>query len=229
MLVKDHIWAILLKLMKRWTRAQLLPLLDQHLSNLKDDSVILSIGGYGIVDDYLRLRLSKSSAKLITFDIDPSHQPDILGDIQHVDVTLANLGVQPELIVALEVLEHVGDPEKSIVSCHTVLSRGGIFIFSTPWIIPIHDKPNDFWRFTPHALKKMSNCFKSVSIYARGSYFDSVIALLLRGLFASRLEAKILMTIGIILSISKPKPRLYPELEAHESTIGYVTVCTKGI
>jgi SAM-dependent methyltransferase len=59
-----------------------------------------------------------------------------------------------DFVLSDQVLEHIeGDPFKAIAECKRVLKPGGIAIHTTCFINPIHAAPNDFWRFTPGALK----------------------------------------------------------------------------
>ncbi len=59
-------------------------------------------------------------------------------------------------VVSDQVLEHVeGDPFRAVQECRRVLKPGGIAIHATCFAYPIHGAPQDFWRFTPHALGLM--------------------------------------------------------------------------
>lgn len=104
---------------------------------------------------------------------------------------------------------------------------GGVLLFSTPWIIPIHDRPYDYHRFTPRALEDLCHDFTEVRIWARGNLYDSVVMLLLRGLFTGKKTGKILMLAGAVLSVMSPKPKTYAYLETIDSTIGYVVFARK--
>ena len=108
-----------------------------------------------------------------------------------------------------------------------MLSPKGVFILSTPWIIPIHDRPFDFYRFTPAALQQHLNEFDSCRILARGNYYDSVIALLLRGLFTGRSFGKFLMILGVLFSLVSKRPKVYEQLNYIDSCIGYMAISRK--
>lgn len=59
-----------------------------------------------------------------------------------------------DFVFSNQVLEHVeGDPYAAIAECRRVLKIGGIAIHTTCFINPIHGSPNDFWRFSPEALR----------------------------------------------------------------------------
>jgi SAM-dependent methyltransferase len=154
------------------------------------------------------------------------HNPEILGSIENIEELLREKGIKPDCIIALEVMEHVQDPYRAIKSCRAALSQGGLLIISTPWVIPIHDRPNDFLRFTPAALNLMLNDFANVRILARGNYYDSLVALMLRGLFSGGKTGKLIMALGVLLSLVSRTPKVHQTLEDIDSTIGYVALAS---
>jgi SAM-dependent methyltransferase len=57
-----------------------------------------------------------------------------------------------EIVLCTEVLEHVHNPQVMIDEAYRVLKRGGRCILSTRFCYPIHDAPNDLYRFTRYGL-----------------------------------------------------------------------------
>ncbi len=56
-----------------------------------------------------------------------------------------------------QVLEHVeGNPYKAFEESIRVVKSGGFIIHTTCFVNQFHADPGDFWRFTPDALKLMS-------------------------------------------------------------------------
>ena len=51
------------------------------------------------------------------------------------------------------VLEHLEEPELAIKECHRVLKRGGVAVYSVPFIWHLHEEPRDFYRFSKYGLK----------------------------------------------------------------------------
>lgn len=227
MRMKDRLWYLVLLTVKRWTRAKLLLKVTSTISEIETKNIVISVGGFGPVDSHLSGLASIEGFKLISFDINPTHRPEILADIENLNVELSQRRIKPNLIVALEVLEHVPNPFKAIDQCFDALPTGGVLIFSTPWIIPVHDAPHDYWRFTPEALRKLTQKFDQIQIIARGDEFDSVIALMLRGLFGKKLRFRFMLVFGLIFSIILPKPKLYFEPRLPDSTIGYLVIAKK--
>jgi len=59
-----------------------------------------------------------------------------------------------DAVISDQVLEHVeGEPQLAINEMFRVLKPNGIALHATCFINPIHGCPNDYWRFTPDALK----------------------------------------------------------------------------
>ena len=227
MKIKDLLWGAFLKILKRWTRANIFIPIHEHLSSIEPNAHILSIGGFGSIDNLLRENLKNSALTLRTFDIDEKHKPDLLGDVQELSKLIPPGSKRPDLIIALEVFEHVPSPKDAIFECFKSLNDEGTLIFSTPWITPIHDRPHDYWRITPQAIKMMTLDFKEVKIYARGNQFDSIVALILRGLFSKKLSLKILVALLAPATLFLQKPKLYDHIEEIDSAIGFTAVCRK--
>ena len=51
------------------------------------------------------------------------------------------------------VLEHLEEPELALKECYRILKRGGIAIYSVPFIWHLHEEPRDFYRFSKYGLK----------------------------------------------------------------------------
>ena len=222
--MKDFFWFKLLKILKTWSRVGLLNISQTALTDYVRPKV-LSVGGFGPNDDFLRPFVVSKSGIFTTFDIDERHSPDILGDICMVEEFVPPASAN--VVIALEVLEHVSHPELAINGIHKVLKNGGVFIFSTPWIIPIHDRPSDYYRFTPAALRMLCKEFSNVKILARGNYYDSVVVLLLRGLFMRGAAPRIFLVIGTLLAVISRRPKIHGNLGKIDSTIGYVVLARK--
>lgn len=51
---------------------------------------------------------------------------------------------------------------------------------TTPFILPMHDRPHDFFRFTHHGLALLLQDFVAVQIAPRNTYFEAIDVLWLR-------------------------------------------------
>ena len=226
MKLREVLWGMCLKVLKRWTRAGLLSEVQTQIKFF-NNPVVVSVGGYGPVDDLLKSFVREMGGEYFTFDINGLHNPEIVGDVTNISSSLTKLEIVPDIIVALEVFEHVPKFELALLSCYEALNSKGVLIMSTPWITPIHDRPHDYYRFTPTALKLHLSKFQECTVLARGNYFDSIVALMLRGLFSGGHVGKLFMAIGILLSLMSPLPKLYSRLDCIDSCLGYFTIAKK--
>ncbi len=58
-----------------------------------------------------------------------------------------------DTVLCTQVLEHVFDTKAFVRECHRLLAKGGVGLFTVPFLWQCHAEPNDFYRFTRHSLK----------------------------------------------------------------------------
>ena len=59
-------------------------------------------------------------------------------------------------IILSDVLEHIRKPEELIREMHRILRPGGHVIMNVPFYYGLHEQPFDYYRYTRHALKSMT-------------------------------------------------------------------------
>lgn len=69
-----------------------------------------------------------------------------------------------DAVICISVLEHVFEIEKAVSEIRRVLKKNGTFVMSTPFIFPIHDNPQDYWRLTDNGIKNLLEKFSCVKI-----------------------------------------------------------------
>ena len=104
---------------------------------------------------------------------DPSNefiQSDLNPAFGHrlVDVTAMAFESEFDVILCLNVLEHVVDHAKALERVFRALKAGGMAVIMVPAFYPLHDEPADYWRFTEHGLRVMLSAFENVRITHRG-------------------------------------------------------------
>jgi SAM-dependent methyltransferase len=62
----------------------------------------------------------------------------------------------------------VKNPQLAISEMFRVLRPGGIAIISSVFDFPIHNYPNDYWRFTPQGLRLLMSDFSPLEIFSYG-------------------------------------------------------------
>ena len=59
-----------------------------------------------------------------------------------------------DTLLSTQVIEHIYDTKKFVAECHRILKKGGIGIFTIPFLWQCHAEPFDYYRFTKHAIEK---------------------------------------------------------------------------
>ena len=120
----------------------------------------------------------------IAVDIDPARKPDIIGDAHNLPFRDGEV----EAILSTDVCEHLKDPVKAVSEMHRVLKPGGKVIFTTRFIFPIHDAPNDFWRFTKYGLRELFKDFEILELEPETTNFSTLAVLLQRMGYQTKLR-----------------------------------------
>ncbi|UTN04607.1 class I SAM-dependent methyltransferase [Flavobacterium bizetiae] len=131
---------------------------------------------------YKELILSNSAVTSYTgLDIDSSLnyediQPDYLWDGKIMPFIDASFDV----VISTEVLEHVSDPDAYLAEVKRVLKPGGMFFFTVPFLMSLHEVPHDYYRYTPFALEMIfkRNGFADIKIKAMGGYHAAMAQML---------------------------------------------------
>jgi SAM-dependent methyltransferase len=84
-------------------------------------------------------------------EANPHGQPDLVLDGQHIPLEDASV----DSAMATEVLEHCAEPMQLLHELIRVLKPGGFFLFTVPFLWPLHEVPHDHYRYTPFALKRL--------------------------------------------------------------------------
>jgi SAM-dependent methyltransferase len=77
-----------------------------------------------------------------------------------------------DVVLCTEVLEHCPDPPAVMEEVSRVLTPEGRAFVTTPFLVPLHEMPYDYYRYTPSALQTLADHagLKVSSIKPRGSY-----------------------------------------------------------
>lgn len=77
-----------------------------------------------------------------------------------------------DVVISTEVLEHVPNPDAYLAEVRRVLKPGGVFFFTVPFLMSLHEVPHDYYRYTPYALEMIlkRNGFVSTKIVPQGGY-----------------------------------------------------------
>lgn len=85
-----------------------------------------------------------------------------------------------DVALVTEVLEHCFEPEYVLRETFRVLKPGGVILITVPFIWNLHEVPNDYFRYTPFALKKLlkNSKFNEIKIEPLGGWHASLAQML---------------------------------------------------
>jgi SAM-dependent methyltransferase len=113
-----------------------------------------------------------------TLDIVSGNGIDVIGSIESLPFPDCSF----DSIVCTQVIGDVYDLKKAFHECYRILSKNGYLILSESLFDSLHDEPNDYWRFTSHSLRKLtedSGFFVEV-IESRGGFWSVRAQMLIR-------------------------------------------------
>jgi ubiquinone/menaquinone biosynthesis C-methylase UbiE len=62
-----------------------------------------------------------------------------------------------EYVLCTEVMEHVPEPAAFLKEINRVMQPDGVLIMTTPFLVPLHEEPYDYYRYTKHAIRYLLN------------------------------------------------------------------------
>ncbi len=77
------------------------------------------------------------------------NKPDVYADASRLPLRQGCADV----VLLLEVIEHLSDPDKALAEAYHSLKAGGKLYISAPFLYPIHDAPHDYRRYTIYGLR----------------------------------------------------------------------------
>ena len=194
------IFIYFISISKIFSRKDLMPFLKKEFKNIAQSSNVLNIGSGGTINKLLRKYSLENQFKITNFDIDEKTKPDIKGDICLYKFSKNKIY---DAIVIAEVLEHLHSPHLAIENIKKILKPKGKLILTTPFILPIHERPYDYYRYTKYGLKYLLRDFSNISIRERNSWTETILVLWMRVIMdkktTSRLVAPLFILIGLTL------------------------------
>src|SRR3990172_12217357 len=108
----------------------------EELARLRLNGIVLDLGGSKKSGYH---ELFKGDYEIITANIDPSYDCDLVFDIES-KFPLDN--EQYDFILCINVLEHIYNYQNVLKESSRVLKRNGTLILITPFIFQIHESPD---------------------------------------------------------------------------------------
>lgn len=199
--------------------------IEGSLGAVSAAAVVLNVGAGGRTAKVIEPVRARQGFQLISLDIDPARGPDIVADI----ITYAPQ-VRYDVIVMIEVLEHVRQPFDAVRNVHRLLKPGGRLVLSTPFLFPLHDRPMDFFRYTRYGLEELLGEFAQVEVRERDSWAEVVCVLIARLLRESSFSARLVAPFAVLVAaLCYPAAMLLGRMiKADGYTSGYTVLATKS-
>jgi SAM-dependent methyltransferase len=105
------------------------------------------------------------SVHRIRLDLSALHGPDLRADASALPMEDESVDV----VLMVQVLEHLSDPERACHEAWRVLKPEGLFVGSVPFVYPVHGDPHDYYRFSEDGLRHILRSFEIVDIEPLGS------------------------------------------------------------
>ena len=192
-----HIYGYFVYLSKIFSRKNLNKYIAQQLINVKPGSKVLLVGAGGRIDTLISKLSVENDFHLRTIDINPDYEPDISADICDYDFS----GEKYDVVLIPEVLQAIKTPIKAIENIYSALNKGGKIILTVPFIFPLVDRPQDFYRFTKYGIFYLLSDFNNVEVIERNSCTETISVLFVRHIMNQNLSSKLFALIFILTSI----------------------------
>ena len=224
--VKKRMDSWLEKKSKTLSRKGLYEFLAKEFTKIPRGANVLTIGSGGEVNKLLDRFVREQGFNVLSFDIDRKRDPAVVGDICDFDFG----DQQFDAVIISEVLEHIHSPHLAINNIYSILKPSGTLILTTPFLLPLHDRPYDYYRYTRYGLEFLLRDFRDIQISERNSYFEAIDTLWVRlwqtNLHSARLASYLI--IPFIFYLKRPFTSLLGKLvDTDAMTTGYTVTAVK--
>jgi len=132
----------------------------KHCSKIRNKKILEIGSGKSVNRKFIYSVASffeKNNNEVVLSDINPKFGHKI------VDIT-KSCPKGFDAIICFSVLEHVFDFHRAIGNMHKSLGKNGQLLVLVPAFYPLHDEPNDYWRFTEHSIRKLFSPFGRIEL-----------------------------------------------------------------
>jgi SAM-dependent methyltransferase len=130
-------------------------------SNGKD--LVIDIGsGKSNYHEYMK-------GKIVSFDIQQSDKVSVIGDADFLPFREGKF----DKIITINSMYLFKYPHKFVEASSKILKKGGKLVFMNPYFYPVHDAPNDRYRFSRYGIETLlEKNFKIEKIESMGGFFS---------------------------------------------------------
>lgn len=133
---------------RKWTpwRKANAEFLTRELAPLPVSNLVLDLGGGGPSE----FRDLTARFRTVTVDFYPYPGVAVIADL---NTELPFKDRIADIIILANVLEHIAEPNTLLAECERVLKPGGLLLGTVPYLINIHQRPYDYYRYTDTNLE----------------------------------------------------------------------------
>lgn len=134
----------------RWSywRRQNYAFFDRELARVSADALVLDLGAGQSDFSALLERFPKR----IAADFYPYQGVTVICDLNR---RLPFQEGSVDVVILSNVLEHIYAPQTLMAECRRILKPGGLLLATVPFLIGVHQRPYDFYRYTDINLRRM--------------------------------------------------------------------------
>lgn len=121
----------------------------------------LQVSGH---EGFADLRSFFATMEYVGCDMQEGTGVDRVLDLHNIDLPSESAGT----VLIMDTLEHVAYPVRALEEVFRILKIDGLVIISSVMNFPIHEFPNDYWRFTPEGFRVLLNPFSSCFVEYAG-------------------------------------------------------------
>ena len=103
-----------------------------------------------------------------------------------------------DAVLCTAVLEHLEEPNEAIKESNRILKKGGVAIYSVPFIWHLHEEPRDFFRYSKYGLEYlfMKNGFDIVELKSLSGFWVTSIQLFIY--YLERFNRGLIRRLGVL-------------------------------
>jgi SAM-dependent methyltransferase len=122
--------------------------------NAMPDAALLEIGSRNVTGTVMRDHF-QSSVDYTGLDIHEGENVDVVADVHELSSHLP--GDRYDAVFTISVFEHLAMPWQAVIEINRVMKPGGLLFIATHPVIPPHELPWDFWRYSNETFKVLLN------------------------------------------------------------------------
>jgi len=169
-------------------------------------------------------------ASVTVVDVNKKSDPDVVAKVEKLPFKKNFFNV----VKATELFEHVKNPERGIKECIRVLKPKGYFIFSMPFLYPIHADPDDFQRWTNKKIRNVLNQYPvKIKKFVIQGYYFAVLAEMIKRPISNWCSATrylfyftVFPWLYLLVYFDNKIAKKFPLLRKYHA--GYLIVCQKN-